>query len=98
VIGMQIIEYDSEFRVNIDFNYLRKRNTAAVQKIPGSRFDWTEKNWIVPKHQRSALIRLQKYAGAEYYRVNSSTPEQMGKIEPLPELDMDVPLSHPEGF
>lgn len=95
---MQILEYESEFRVNIDFNYLRKRNTAAVKKIPGAKFDWNEKNWVIPKHQRNALINLQKYAKAEYFRINSNTPEQMGKIKELPKLEIDIPLSHPDGF
>lgn len=95
---MQIIEYDSEFRVNIDYNAFRKRNTAAVQKIPGVQYDWNEKNWKVPKEQRPALIRLQQYTKAEYFKVNSSTPEVMGEIKPLPELNFEIPLSHPEGF
>lgn len=95
---MQILEYDSEFRVNIDFNHFKKRNTAAVKKIPNARFDWNEKNWVIPKHQRAALIKLQQYTKAEYYRVDSSTPEEMGDIKPMPELTMSVPLTHPEGF
>lgn len=94
---MQIIEYQTEFRIHIDYNHFRKRNTAAVKKVYGAIFDYRDKVWRVPLDQRSALVRLQKYTKAEYFKIDQN-PEQFGKIEPLPELNQEIPLSHPEGF
>ena len=94
---MQILEYATEFRIHIDFNYFRKRNIAAVKKVPGSFWDHKEKVWRVPLSERSILIRLQKWANADYFKINTD-PEKFGEILPLPELDIDIPLSHPEGF
>lgn len=94
---MQIVEYGTEFRVHIDFNHWRKRNIAAVKKIYGSSYDYKEKVWRVPLDQRSALIRLQKYAKAKYFKIDDN-PEQFGEIPDLPELDVTIPLTHPDGF
>lgn len=94
---MQIVEYSTEFQVRIDFNHFRKRNTAAVRKIPTARFDYSEKVWRVALNQRRNLARLQEYCKAKYYKVDES-PQELGKIAPLPDLKDDIPLSHPEGF
>lgn len=95
---MQIIEYATEFRVHIDFNHFKKRNEAAVKKIPGVKWDWSDKVWKFPLSSRMALVRLQKYTKAKYYKLDTESPEEFGEIKPLPELDQDVPLSHPDGF
>lgn len=94
---MQIVEYKNEFQVRIDFNRMRKRNTAAIKKIPTAYFDRNEKVWKVSLSQRHNLSLLQKYTKAKYFKVDES-PQELGNIEPLPELTADVPLSHPEGF
>lgn len=94
---MKILEYDSEFRVQIDYNRFRKRNQAAVQKIDGARFDWKEKNWRIPLEQKSIVLKLQKYTNADYYKIDASK-EEIGEIPELPELQNEIPLSHPDGF
>lgn len=94
---MQIIEHKTEFRVHIDFNYWRKRNVAAVKKIYGANYDYSDKVWRVPLEQRPALIRLQQYTKAQYYKMDTN-PQEYGEIPPLPELDLKIPLSHPDGF
>lgn len=95
---MQIVEYQTEFRIHIDFNHWRNRNTAAVKKVPGATYDYTDKVWRIPLSERQTLIRLQKYTKADYLKIDNADPEKFGDIEPLPELDVAVPLSHPEGF
>lgn len=95
---MQIVEYTSEFHVRIDFNHFRKRNTAAVRKIPLSRFDWKEKLWRIPIHQRQNVERLQKYCKAEYVKITDTRPEQFDEIPGLPTLETKIQLSHPEGL
>lgn len=95
---MQIVEYKNEFRVHIDFNHWRKRNTAAVKKVPGAQFDWKEKVWRVPLEQRGYLVQLQKYCKAQYYKIDNADTKQFDEIPPLPNLDIDIQLSHPEGF
>ena len=94
---MQIIEYANEFRVRIDYNRLRKRNTTAVRRIPTAYFDREEKVWRISLNQRVNLIKLQKYTGAKYYKINTD-PQKFDKIEELPDLDKDIKLSHPDGF
>ncbi|WP_417867985.1 DEAD/DEAH box helicase [Xanthomarina gelatinilytica] len=95
---MQIVEYKTEFQIRIDYNHWRKRNTAAVKKIPGVRFDWKEKVWVAPLEQRPNLARLQQYTKAKYFKIDDVTPEQLGDIPELPELKMHIPLSHPDGL
>ncbi len=94
---MQIVEYTNEFQVRIDFNHFRKRNTAAVKKIPAAKFDYTDKVWRIPLSERGNLVRLQDYCKAKYYKVDES-PQELGNIAPLPELAEEIPLSHPDGF
>jgi hypothetical protein len=94
---MQIVEYTNEFQVRIDFNHWRKRNTAAVKKIPAAKFDYTDKVWRIPLNQRGNLVLLQNYCKAKYYKVDES-PQELGNIAPLPELAVEIPLSHPDGF
>ncbi len=95
---MQILEYGTEFRVHIDFNHFRKRNISAMKKIKGAVFDYKDNNWVVPLSQRSTMVALQKWANAKYFKIDTETPQQLGEIPPMPELETDVPLSHPEGF
>lgn len=99
---MQIVEYATEFRVKIDFNHWRKRNTAAVKKISGATFRYNDKAWIVPLRSRSELISLQKYVNSyykcDYFKIDHATPEQFDKIPDLPELTTEIPLVHPQGF
>lgn len=94
---MQIIEYSNEFRVHIPFNRLRKRNTAAVKKIPTARFDYQNKVWKVALNQRRNMSLLQNYTKAKYFKIDNS-PEQLGDIPELPELKQEIPLSHPDGY
>ncbi len=95
---MQILEYGNEFRVHIDFNHFRKRNIAAMKKIKGATFDYKEKSWKVPLTERNTMVALQKWANAKYFKIDTETPQKLGEIPPLPTLETEVPLSHPEGF
>lgn len=95
---MQILEYGTEFRVHIDYNHFRKRNMSAIKKIAGAVYDRDTKSWKIPLAQRKVMIALQKWANAKYFKIDTETPQQLGKIPKMPVLNMDVPLSHPEGF
>lgn len=99
---MQIVEYGTEFRIHIDFNYHRKRNLAAVKKVYGIKYDYNEKVWIVPLDQRPVVLRLYNYVNTfskcDYYKIADEDPEKFGEIPPLPELESEIKLSHPEGF
>lgn len=95
---MQIIEYSTEFHVRIGFNRLRKRDTSAVKKIPYAKWDFRDKVWKVPLHQRINMIKLQKYTNAEYCKVADAEPEKFEHLPELPNLEVDIPLHHPEGF
>ena len=99
---MQITEYATEFQVRIDFNGWRNRNTSALKKVKGWRWCPTDKAYKIALAQRSAMINLQKYVNSystcDYFLIGDIEPEKLGDIEPLPELEMDIPLSHPDGF
>ncbi len=95
---MQILEYGTEFRIHIDYNHFRKRNLSAVKKINGANFDYKDKTWKIPLSERKTMIALQKWANAKYFKIDTQTPQQLGEIPPMPELETDVPLSHPDGF
>lgn len=95
---MQIIEYATEFHVRIAFNRLRKRNTAAVKKIPYAQWDYKNKVWKIPLNQRINMIKLQRYANAEYFKIGDAEPEKFEEVPQLPDLETEIPLAHPEGF
>lgn len=99
---MQILEYGQEFRVHIDFNHWRKRNLSAIKKVSGATYDYQTKSWKVPLTERPVLIYLyhyvNSYSDAEYLKIDTENPQQLGEIPEMPKLNMEIPLSHPEGF
>lgn len=99
---MQITEYATGFQVRVDFNGWRKRNLSAIKKISGWRYSREDRAYMFPLSKRSALINLQKYVNSyyncDYFKIDHVEPEKLGDIENLPELDMEIPLSHPDGY
>lgn len=96
---MQIIEHPTEFHVKIEYNRFRIRNTNAMKQVPGSRFDWTRKSWIVPLQSRGHLEPLVATHKAEWVKIESSKPEEVMEIAPMPDLDFEIEIRHKElGF
>jgi SWI/SNF-related matrix-associated actin-dependent regulator of chromatin subfamily A-like protein 1 len=61
----------------------------AVKKIPGARFNGGTKKWWVPQSSGDALNNWAKTFGAG---VNNKAKIEIGEIEPLPDLTIDIPL------
>lgn len=60
----------------------------AIKQIPGARFNGAKKHWWVPASSGPALLN---WAGGLQSNILPIT-EQIGEIEPLPELTIDIPL------
>ncbi len=61
----------------------------AIKKIPGARFNGAYKHWFIPAGSGSALLNWASTFGAKPKQNNDV---QIGEIEPLPDLDIDIPL------
>lgn len=61
----------------------------AIKKVPGARFYnyYGEKFWFVPK---SSEVELEHFASSAGLVKQLARAEQIGEIEPLPELDIDI--------
>ncbi|MBA4155050.1 DEAD/DEAH box helicase [Flavobacterium sp.] len=89
---MQIIEHPTEYHVKIPYNRFRDRNQNLIKLIAGSFFDWGRKVWVVPFSQRDSLEVIQQKTRAEWIKINSNVPEEIGEIPPMPDLDMELPI------
>jgi len=61
----------------------------AIKRIPGSSYRPGKKMWKVPLSSRDALFN---WAAPFLAQVTKMEPVQIGELEPLPELDIDIPL------
>ena len=95
---MQIIVHPSEFHINIPYNHYKARNTNAIKALSQRRFDYQKKCWIVPRSLQKEIEEIAQKHRAEVLVMKNNTPQVVGEIEPLPDLDIEIPLSHPQGF
>lgn len=64
---------------------------SAIKEIPGARFiPVPYKHWFIPEHSKEALINWAKTIGFTS-EGSKHTPDNF-KIDPLPELEIDIPL------
>lgn len=102
---MQVVEYSTQFQVNIPYGPLKNVFQSSVKKIPGCRFDGQNKAWTLPLEQRDNVAKLYQWAKGkfprakiEYFKIDDVTPEEVDTIPELPSLSFEIPLTHPEGF
>jgi len=95
---MQIVELNSEFNITVPFNHYTKRNLAMVKELPERRWNPNKKVWRVPIAHRDLVNELAKRCRAEVIKVDNSQRIEIGELPELPELDLELPLSHPKGF
>lgn len=95
---MQIVEKASEFNITVPFNHYTKRNLSMVKALPERRWNPTKKVWTVPLAHRQLVDELAKRCRAEVVKVDNSPRIEIGELPVLPELDLELPLSHPKGF
>lgn len=62
----------------------------AIKTIPGARWNPSRKNWFVPNKSSSALLNWSKQIGGKVAAPTKNI--EIGEIEPLPELDIEIPL------
>lgn len=86
---LDITETNSGFEVRFAY---KPWLVDAIKKIPGVGFRSRggEKFWHVPMHSQKALLNWAKQFGSE----PKANPihEQIGEIEPMPELEIEIPL------
>lgn len=75
------------FKIDFRFN---PRILEDIKSIPGRKFDYIDKTWSVP---RTSIEQLRKVANKHNLSFgDNQPPEQVGQIEELPELTIDIPL------
>ncbi len=62
----------------------------AIKMIPGAKWNPSRKNWFVPKESSNALLNWSKQIGGKVAAPTKNI--EIGEIEPLPELDIEIPL------
>lgn len=86
---LDIVELNNGYQVKFQY---KPWLVDAIKKIPGAGFRTSngDKFWFVPAHSGPALMNWAKSFGST---VKTSTPKvEIGEIEPLPELTIDIPL------
>lgn len=63
----------------------------AIKQFPGVRFNYSQKHWFVPAHSGTAFMN---WANSFKPKVKKGVTAsvQIGEIDPLPELTIDIPL------
>ncbi|MBK7885502.1 MAG: DEAD/DEAH box helicase [Chitinophagaceae bacterium] len=83
---LDITETDNGYEVKFAYKpYL----VTAIKKIPGARFNGGKKHWWVPASSGNALLN---WAGVFGAKAKPQTVIEIGEIDPLPELTVDIPL------
>jgi SWI/SNF-related matrix-associated actin-dependent regulator 1 of chromatin subfamily A len=90
---MQIIEHPTEFHISFPFGQWYNRNYAAVKALPGVYWFPPKKVWRVSVYAKEAVYELQHTHKAEIIRAEDATPEIIGDVAPLPELEVELPLT-----
>lgn len=94
---MQIVEYDHEFHVRINYDRFRVNNTNAIKKIPGAKFDWPKKVFVVGIANKDNLLELKSKATSwnpvEWIHIGQEKPQTVGEIEPMPDLEIELKLA-----
>jgi SWI/SNF-related matrix-associated actin-dependent regulator 1 of chromatin subfamily A len=61
----------------------------GIKQIPGARFRPSDKKWWVPAGSGGALMNWARNFGAG---VKQNTKVEIGEIDPMPDLDIEIPL------
>jgi SWI/SNF-related matrix-associated actin-dependent regulator of chromatin subfamily A-like protein 1 len=71
--------------LNVSFAY-NKHYIDNIKKFD-ARFNWSDKSWTVPTNRTEAFLRW-----AENFKPKFAQNVQIGEIDPMPELDIEIPL------
>lgn len=83
---LDIVEVDNGFEVTFQY---KPWIVQAVKQIPGARFNGARKIWWIPSSSGHALLNWAKpFTGGSV----KSTKVEVGEIDPLPELVVEIPL------
>lgn len=83
---LDIVETNSGYEVRFPY---KPWMVAAIKQIPGASFRGAGKFWHVPAHSSTALLNWAKTFGAA---PKQQTTVQIGEIDPLPELLIEIQL------
>jgi SWI/SNF-related matrix-associated actin-dependent regulator 1 of chromatin subfamily A len=64
----------------------------AIKQIPGARWNPPKKKWFVPTQSGGALLRWASTFKGTSISSNKNQPMEIGEIEELPELEVEIPL------
>jgi len=97
---MQIVEYAHEFHVRINYDRFRVKNQNSIKLIPGARFDWPRKVFIVGTGYKEQLLELKNketsWNPVEWIYIGEEKPQEIGNIDPMPDLNIKIDLAFGE--
>jgi SWI/SNF-related matrix-associated actin-dependent regulator of chromatin subfamily A-like protein 1 len=91
---MRIVDHGNVIHIQWEFDRWHKRNLEAVKSIPQEfrRYMPEKKCWVVDCSQRDVVLQWQYTHKAQLVLPENLKPEMTGDVEPLPELELDLPL------
>lgn len=87
---MLIEETKKDFQISFDYNH---KIVAAVKGIPGAWYSSANKIWHVPLYRQKEVNDLQILFGGHAKALMKN--EEVGDLDPLPSLDVEIPLTRP---
>ena len=86
-MSVELVQINTGFEVNFAYKpYL----VDAIKQVPGARWNPSRKNWFVPKSSELSLMNFSRIYGGKV--AAPGTHVEVGEIEPLPELEIELPL------
>lgn len=87
---LDILEVNAGYEVKFQYKPFL---VDAIKKIPGARFNGAKKHWWIPSSSGPALLNWAgNFSNARVKTSASQTEIEIGEIDPLPELTVDIPL------
>ncbi len=87
---LDILEVNAGYEVKFQYKPFL---VDAIKKIPGARFNGAKKHWWIPSSSGPALLNWAgNFSNARVNTKASQTEIEIGEIDPLPELTVDIPL------
>lgn len=89
---MQVVEFKNEFHIRTDFGRRKEYQTKQVKAISSAQWNWEKKCWVIPITEMVKVYELGKKCKASHIKIADDLPEQVDVIQPMPELELNIPL------
>lgn len=93
VVGSVMLEREQINLINQPFEFHRDNQKVVWRKyVSAARFNWEKKAWTIPINFMKEVYSLGKSCRASHIKIGDQLPEQVDTIQPMPELETNIPL------